>query len=155
MLARFDWSGVLALMALAILLCLAASAAGGVRIAVLTLPLSGMFMSVIYPTLNSKGISCFRKSEHGAVAGVILFFTCVGAVLGPLAMGAAIDLLGGAKYAFWLATALAALLTVGLACNWWWQPTRAILERLNRQEYGLGPESNAAFANHQLGCEHQ
>ena len=34
--------------------------------AILLLPLSGLFMSVLYPTLNSKGISCFRKPEHGA-----------------------------------------------------------------------------------------
>ena len=48
-------------------------------------------MSVIYPSINSKGISCFPKSEHGAVAGVILFFTCVSTVASPLAMGAAGD----------------------------------------------------------------
>ena len=42
-----------------------------VAAAVYLLPLSGLFMSMIYPTLNSKGISCFPKVEHGAVAGVI------------------------------------------------------------------------------------
>src|SRR6202162_3156601 len=89
MLAKYDWSWVLAFMSLAILACLGGSVLlGGVRAGVVLLPLSGLFMSVIYPTLNSKGISCFQKSEHGAVAGVILFFTCVSAVVGPLAMGA-------------------------------------------------------------------
>ena len=34
----------------------------------------------MYPTINSKGISCVPKAEHGAAAGVILFFTCVSAV---------------------------------------------------------------------------
>ena len=58
------------------------------------LPLSGLFMSVIYPTLNSKGISCVPKKDHGAAAGVILFFTCVSAVFAPLAMGAAGDAMG-------------------------------------------------------------
>ena len=67
---------------------------GGTELAVYLLPLSGLFMSVIYPTINSKGISCFPKSEHGAVAGVILFFTCVSAALGPLAMGAVSDAMG-------------------------------------------------------------
>ena len=61
-----------------IVLCFAASVVGGVRSAVYALPLSGLFMSVIYPTINSKGISCLPKAEHGA--GVILFFTCVSAV---------------------------------------------------------------------------
>jgi len=154
LLARFDWSAVVALMTLAIFLCLIASVAGGVRVAIVSLPLSGLFMAVIYPTLNSKAISCFRKSEHGAVAGVLLFFTCAGAVLGPLIMGAAIDLLGGAAYAFWLAALFAALLTAGLTYNWLRQPTREILARLNLQEYGSELQSSAAFANDQLGGQH-
>ena len=49
-----------------ILACFAASIAGGVAWASISLPLSGLFMSVIYPTINSKGISCVPKSEHGA-----------------------------------------------------------------------------------------
>jgi len=69
----------------------ALSVAGGMNWAVYLLPLSGLFMSVVYPTLNSKGISCLPKAEHGAAAGVILFFTCVSAVLAPLAIGAVAD----------------------------------------------------------------
>jgi fucose permease len=49
-------------------------------------------MSMIYPTLNSRGIGCFPKTEHGAVAGVILFFTCATAAVGPLAMGVVSDI---------------------------------------------------------------
>ena len=101
------------------------------------LPLSGLFMSVIYPTLNSKGISCFPKSEHGAVAGVILFFTCGGAVLGPLAMAAVIDALGAPKYAFLLATGFSGLLVVGLVYNWLRQPTRGVLSKRDAREYGI------------------
>lgn len=97
---------------------LAGSVFGGIRAAVLLLPLSGLFMSVVYPTLDSKGISYFPKSEHGAFAGVILFFICGGAVLGPLAMAAIIETLGAPKYVFLLATWIAALLFVGLAYNW-------------------------------------
>ena len=137
MLARFDWSWVLAIMSLAILLCLAGSVFGGVAAAVVLLPLSGLFMSVVYPTLNSKGISCFPKVEHGAVSGGILFFTCAGAVLGPLAMAAVIDALGAPKYAFLMATAFAALLLAGLIYNCLRQPTRAILSSLDAREYGV------------------
>jgi fucose permease len=137
MLAKFDWTVVLVILSLAILLCLGGSVYGGVRSAVVLLPLSGLFMSVIYPTLNSKGISCFPKSEHGAVAGVILFFTCAGAVLGPLAMAALIDALGAPKYAFLLATGFAAVLLAGLLYNWLRQPTRAVLSRLDAREYGV------------------
>jgi FHS family L-fucose permease-like MFS transporter len=137
MLSAFDWTWVLASMALAILLCLAGSVFGGVTAAVVLLPLSGLFMSVIYPTLNSKGISCFPKAEHGAVAGVILFFTCGGAVLGPLAMAAVIDVLGAPKYAFLLATGFAALLLIGLVYNCLRQPTRVLLSALDAREYGI------------------
>jgi FHS family L-fucose permease-like MFS transporter len=137
MLAKFDWSWVLAILSFAILLCLAGSVFGGVRAGVVLLPLSGLFMSVIYPTLNSKGISCFQKSEHGAVAGVILFFTCGGAVLGPLAMASVIDALGAPKYAFLMATAFAVLLLIGLLYNCLRQPTRGVLSRLDAREYGV------------------
>ena len=84
MLTRVPWQTVLALFSGCILLCFALSVTGGVNWAVYLLPLSGLFMSVIYPTLNSKGISCLPKSEHGAAAGVILFFTCASAVLGTV-----------------------------------------------------------------------
>jgi fucose permease len=137
MLDRFDWSWVLVILCFAILMCLGGSVLGGVRSAVLLLPLSGLFMSVIYPTLNSKGISCFPKAQHGAVSGVILFFTCGGAVLGPLAMAAVIDALGAPKYAFLMATAFAALLLAGLVYNLLRQPTRAILSALDAREYGV------------------
>jgi len=137
LLKKYDWSRVLVILSLAILLCLAGSVFGGVRAAVVLLPFSGLFMSVIYPTLNSKGISCFEKSEHGAVAGVILFFTCAGAVLGPLAMAQVIDLLGAPKYAFLMATFFAALLLCGLVYNCIRQPTRAILSKLDAREYGI------------------
>ncbi len=85
MLRKFAWGTVLLICSGAILVCFSASIAGGVRWAVYALPVSGLFMSVIYPTVNSKGISCVPKSEHGAAAGVILFFTCLSAVLAPLA----------------------------------------------------------------------
>jgi fucose permease len=137
LLKQYDWTWVLAILCLAILLCLGGSVFGGVGSAVLLLPLSGLFMSVIYPTLNSKGISCFQKSEHGAVAGVILFFTCGGAVLGPLAMAAVIDALGAPKYAFLMATFFAALLLSGLVYNCIRQPTRALLSSLDEREYGI------------------
>ena len=135
MLARLNWAAVVAVFSLAILVCFVTSMLGGVRIAVLVLPISGLFMSVLYPTINSKGISCFRKAEHGAVSGVILFFTCVAAVLGPLAMGALSDYFGDAKYGFVLATAFAALLFIGLLLNWIFNPARELLRKLDHSEY--------------------
>jgi fucose permease len=135
MLTRVAWQAVLAVFTGCILACFALSMAGGVAWAVYLLPLSGLFMSVIYPTLNSKGISCVAKSAHGAAAGVILFFTCASAVLAPLAIGAISDIMGAIAYGFWLATGLAFLLFVGALVNWIANPTRAVLDQQDATDY--------------------
>lgn len=135
--ARWNWTTVLVIFSGLILACFLGSMFGGIDATVYLLALSGLFMSVIYPTLNSKGISCFPKSEHGAVAGVILFFTCAGAALGPLAMGAVSDSYGGLKAGFVLATGWAALLFLGLLYNWLANPTRQMLQWSDQSEYGL------------------
>ena len=132
------WTWMLALFSAAISVCFAESLVGGTRVGVFLLPASGLFMSVMYPTLNSKGISCFRKSEHGAAAGVILFFTAVAAALGPLAMGAISDTFGGVQYGFWLATGFSCLLFIGLVANLVLDPSKRRLQEFERLE------SNAA-----------
>jgi fucose permease len=134
-LLRLNWAAVVGIFSLAIFACFLLSMVGGIRVAAYLLPFSGIFMSVIYPTINSKGISCFRKAEHGAVAGVILFFTCGAAVVGPLAMGAISDALGDPKYGFVLATGFAGLLFISLLLNWILNPTRQILQKLDASEY--------------------
>ena len=143
MLERYYWTPVLALFSGIILICFLGTAVGGSGAAVYLLPASGLFMSVIYPSINSKGISCFPKSEHGAVAGVILFFTCLSAVAGPLAMGAVSDAMGNPKYGFILATGFAALLFLGLLLNWMFDPTRELLNGLDETEY-QGAQKNPA-----------
>jgi fucose permease len=135
MLTRVQWQSVLTLFSGCILLCFSVSVAGGVNWAVYVLPVSGLFMSIIYPTINSKGISCLPKSEHGAGAGVILFFTCASAVLAPLAIGAVSDAFGRIEYGFSLATGFAALLFIGALLNWLLNPTRLVLEQLDVTEY--------------------
>jgi fucose permease len=135
LLQRFYWTHVLALFSGVILICFVGTVIGGAGAALYLLPISGLFMSVIYPSINSKGISCFPKAEHGSVAGVILFFTCLSAVVGPLAMGAVSDAMGGPKYGFVLATGFAGLLFVGLLLNWMFDPARELLGRLDETEY--------------------
>lgn len=135
MLAQLNWAAVVTVFSFAILTCFVVSMVGGIGVAVLALPLSGLFMSVLYPTLNSKGISCFKKPEHGAVAGVILFFTCISAVLAPLAMATISDHFRDPKYGFLLATGFAGLLFVSLLINWILNPTRELLQRLDVAEY--------------------
>ncbi|MBN1568657.1 MAG: MFS transporter [Acidobacteria bacterium] len=134
-LARYNWASVMVFFSLAILICFAGAIVGGLSYAIWLLPLSGLFMSMIYPTLNSKGISCFPKAEHGTVAGVILFFTCAAAALGPLAMGAVSDAFGHPKYGFILATLFAALLFAGLLLNRIYNPAGKRLMQLDSSEY--------------------
>lgn len=134
-LGRYNWTSVMALFSLMILICFAGSIVGGLSYTIWLMPLSGLFMSMIYPTLNSKGISCFPKTEHGTVAGVILFFTCVSAAVGPLAMGAVSDLFGHIKYGFILATIFAGLLFVGMLLNWVYDPAKKRLAELDSTQY--------------------
>lgn len=133
--AKFNWTLVLSIFSFLILVCFIGSVIWGVGVAVILLPLTGLFMSVIYPTLNSKGISCFPKTKHGSVAGIILFFTASGAALGPLAMGAVSDAFGHIKYGFVLAAIFAGLLFLGAIMNFVFNPTKQRLQKLDESEY--------------------
>jgi fucose permease len=135
-LARFDWSWVLTIFSGLVALFFVLSVAYGPNVGIYLLPLSGLFMSMIYPTINSKGISCFPKEKHGAISGVILFFTCFSAAVGPLAMGAVSDFGGDITYGFILATVLAVLLFGQMLYNSVVKPTQEHLDRLNASEYG-------------------
>lgn len=136
LMARFNWALVLGIFSFLIFICFLGSVIGGIGFAVVLLPLSGLFMSVIYPTINSKGISCFPKAKHGSVAGVILFFTAAGAALGPLLMGAVSDAFGhNAKYGFVLATVFSGLLLTGVLINLFFNPTKHRLQKLDQSEY--------------------
>lgn len=128
MLDRVSWTVALVVMSLLIFLCFAGALLGGLSLGVWLLPLTGLFMSIIYPTLNSKAISCFPRHQHGAAAGVILFFTALAAAAGPVAMGAVSDAWQTPRAGFVLATGFALLMLVGLVVNWLRDPSRARLQ---------------------------
>ena len=134
---RFDWTLVMLVFTGLIFACFFFSVIGGKSAAVFLLPLSGLFMSMIYPTLNSKGISCFPKHDHGAIAGLILFFTAVSAALAPLAMALVSDVLGGGdmKVGFALATVFAGLLFVAAIANRMYDPAERALAAANESDY--------------------
>src|SRR5690606_39841067 len=116
LLARWAWSTVVLACSAAMALLFWIAVAGGREAAVFALPATGLFMSVLYPTLNSTGISCFDKGRHGSIAGLLLFFTCVSAVLAPLAVGALGDALRDSTCAILLGAVFATLLVV--QCAW-------------------------------------
>jgi fucose permease len=144
LLGRLSWTAALAVSGLAIFLCFAGSLAFGVDGAAWLLPLSGLFMSIIYPTLNSKAISCFPKTQHGAAAGVILFFTAAAAALGPLAMAAVSDAYGSTEAGFVLATVFALLLLAGLLINYFADPARQRLMTSDHDDYAVSTEDSVA-----------
>jgi fucose permease len=131
-----SWTAALALLSFAIFGCLLGSLLFGVEVAAWLLPLSGLFMSIIYPTLNSKGISCFPRWQHGAAAGVILFFTAASAALAPLGMAAVSDAFQSTDAGFALATVFAFLLMAGLLLNCAFDPSLRRLQSCDNQEYG-------------------
>ncbi len=136
-LARVRWERVLALFSACIFLCFLVSVVVGKHAAVILLPLSGLFMSVMYPTINSKGISCCPKAEHGAAAGLILFFTALAAALSPLAMAWLADSYAGGdmQLGFALATVFAGLLFAMCLWNWLTQPAAAALREADISHY--------------------
>ena len=115
-----------------------AAVLGGRGAAIWALPASGLFMSVLYPTINSTGISCFDKRRHGAVAGLLLFFTCVSAVLAPLAMAAAADRLGDTAYSIALGAVFATLLLALCGWNLVRRPFAGRLAERDRADYADG-----------------
>lgn len=141
LLTRFSWQATLGLFSVAILACFAGSLFGGPALAAYLLPLSGLFMSVMYPSLNSKGISGFARHDHAAVAGLILFFTALAAAAAPLAMGAVGDAFGGVRAGFGLATIWAALLAAALLYNWLHDPAGGRLARLEAEDLSTAPSS--------------
>jgi fucose permease len=144
LLAHVSWTRALAIVGAAIFLCFFGSLYFGVEAAAWLLPLSGLFMSIVYPTLNSKGISCFPKSQHGAAAGVILFFTAAAAALGPLAMGAISDAYRTTEAGFVLATVFAFLMLAGLVGNWLFDPFGRRLQASDRNDYGRAQPASTA-----------
>ena len=133
LLGRVAWTWALVAMGAAIFACFAGALFGGLQAGVWLLPATGLFMSIVYPTLNSKAISSFPHHRHGAAAGVILCFTALAAAVGPLCMGLASDAAGTSRAGFVLATVFSALLFIGLGINAIRDPAR---ERLRHADEG-------------------
>jgi fucose permease len=123
---RVGWERAMMIAAVLIAGCFVASTLS-LQVAAVSLPASGLFMSILYPTLNSKAIACARVHDKGRVAGIVLFFTCAGAFLGPVAMGAVSDRTGDPRAGFLLATAASLMFAVWAIGNLWRKPAAARL----------------------------
>lgn len=88
-----------------------------------------------WPSQHPGRSRCTLRPRESAAAGVILFFTCVSAVVAPLAIGAAGDAFADIMYGYWLATGFAVLLFGGSVLNWTLDPTGAMLASRDATEY--------------------
>ncbi|MBW8743907.1 MAG: MFS transporter [Sphingomonas sp.] len=136
LLSRWNWSTVLAISSSAVALLFWAAVLGGRPVAVFALPATGLFMSVLYPTINSTGISCHDKGRHGSIAGLLLFLTCVSAVAAPLLMGTIGDGFGDIAYSIVVGAVLAALLAGLCLWNAVQAPFAGRLAARNLDDYG-------------------
>jgi fucose permease len=144
LLARFDWASVLAICSVGMAVLFWVAVVFGRSAAAYALPATGLFMSVLYPTINSTGISCFERQRHGSIAGLLLFFTCVSAVLAPLAMGLVGDLVGTSTFSIVLGGVFATLLAAMCLWNLIRKPAAARLAERNRKDYAADPTDAAA-----------
>ena len=138
LLGLFSWSMVIAVCSTAMTLLFWVAVAGGREAAIFALPATGLFMSVLYPTINSTGISCFDKGHHGSIAGLLLFFTCVSAVFAPLLMGALGEIMDDSTYAIVLGAVFSSLLVVLCIWNVISEPFSERLARRNSADYESG-----------------
>lgn len=146
LLGRYDWSTVLIVCTTAVALLFWVAVIGGPQAGIVALPATGIFMSVLYPTINSTGISCFEKSKHGAISGLLLFFTCLSAVLAPLGMAALGDGLGDTRYSIALGASMTTVLALLCFWNWARQPFAALLFERNAADYA-GSGTDRALAD--------
>lgn len=145
LLSRFDWTFVLLCCTFAVALLFWIAVVGGQELAIYALPVTGLFMSVQYPTINSTGISSFERGRHGSIAGLLLFFTCLSAVLAPLAMAIIGDRLGDSRHSMALGAVFATALLILCVWNWSRQPFATRLAERNRDDYGAPEDSGPAF----------
>lgn len=136
LLSRWNWSTVLAVCSCAMAILFWCAVLGGRAAAVFALPSTGLFMSVLYPTINSTGISCHEKGRHGSIAGLLLFLTCVSAVASPLLMGAIGDWFGDIAFSIVVGAALASLLAMLCLWNLVRSPFAIRLAARNFDDYG-------------------
>ncbi|MCG6186329.1 sugar MFS transporter [Maribellus maritimus] len=85
----FDSKQILRWFTVLAVICVAAGLFGNVNIALWALPVSGFFLSVMYPTIVSLGLNSVAK-HHGSFAGILMTGIAGGAVV-QIVIGAVSD----------------------------------------------------------------
>jgi MFS transporter, FHS family, glucose/mannose:H+ symporter len=76
-------------------------------------PLIGLFLSPIYPAINSVILSTLPARQHGPMSGLIVIFSALGGTTGSIITGNIFESYGG-QTAFYFSLVPIALLTVAL-----------------------------------------
>lgn len=89
---RVGYLKVMLMASLAAVACIALGVFGPLEM-FFFLPLSGLFLSIIFPTVTAA-VSDQHTENQGAILGLLFTFAGVGGMVGPWVIGAASDLLG-------------------------------------------------------------
>ncbi|HVM87261.1 MAG TPA: MFS transporter [Puia sp.] len=76
-------------------------------------PAIGIFLSPIYPVINSLVLATLPKSKHGAMSGLIVVFSAIGGTLGSIITGYLFKEIGGIN-AFYFSLVPITILAVAL-----------------------------------------
>ena len=76
-------------------------------------PAIGIFLSPIYPAINSLVLATLPKSKHGAMSGLIVVFSALGGTLGSVITGYLFKEVGGVN-AFYFSLIPISILTIAL-----------------------------------------
>lgn len=121
-LRRWRWPPLLAGCAVLALASLLAGSLGGLQLALWVLPASGLFLAVLYPTLNSHLLSRFPATRQASVAGLATFCSATGAALGSWTIATASEASGDLRSGLLIGTLLAAVLAAALSWQAWRRP---------------------------------
>jgi MFS transporter, FHS family, glucose/mannose:H+ symporter len=89
---RVGYLKVMLMASLAAVVCIALGVFGPVQL-FFFLPLTGLFLSIIFPTVTAA-VSDQHTENQGAILGLLFTFAGVGGMVGPWMVGAASDLFG-------------------------------------------------------------
>ncbi len=73
-------------------------------------PIIGLFISPVYPLLNSAVLSVLPKKMHSSMAGLIIIFSALGGTLGSRIIGYLFEHIGGAKAFYFMLLPIAILI---------------------------------------------
>lgn len=76
------------------------------------LPVMGLFLAPIYPTLNSAILSALPKNKHSSMSGLIVVFSALGGTIGSIITGHIFESFGGTTAFYFALIPITAILVL-------------------------------------------